>query len=161
MLSELDAMDIRILNILQQDASTTISQIAEMVNSSNTVVWRRVQQLTDKGIIRARVALLDHRKMGLEVMVFASVKMSRHSRDVLPQFIDAVRAFPQVIECHALMGHVDFLLKIVVPSINAYEHFVWQKLSQIEGVQEVTSSISMSQPVYTTRLEPDLALISG
>jgi Lrp/AsnC family transcriptional regulator len=158
MFSELDAMDVRILNILQDDATTTISQIAEQVNSSNTVVWRRVQQLSDKGIIRARVALLDHRKMGLTVMVFASVKMSRHSRDVLPKFIEAIRRYPQVIECHTLMGNVDFLLKIVVPTVDDYEHFVWQKLSQIEGVQEVNSSISMSQPIYSTRLEPDLAL---
>ncbi|NGY04090.1 Lrp/AsnC family transcriptional regulator [Solimonas terrae] len=151
---KLDALDIRILDALQDDVTTPIAEIAERVASSKTVVWRRVQRLTERGAIRARVALLDHREVGLGIMVFASVKMGRHGVDVLPQFIDAVRACPQVIECHTLMGPVDFLLKILVADINEYENFVWQKLSRIDGVQEVHSSISMSQPVYTTRLAP-------
>lgn len=151
---KLDALDIRILDVLQDDVTTPIAEIAERVASSKTVVWRRVQRLTDRGAIRARVALLDPRKIGLGVMVFASVKMGRHGVDVLPQFIEAIRAYPQVIECHTLMGPVDFLLKILVSDINEYEHFVWQKLSRIDGVQEVHSSISMSQPVYSTRLVP-------
>jgi Lrp/AsnC family transcriptional regulator len=106
--------------------------------------------LSEKGVIRARVAVLDHRKVGLSVMVLAFVKMARHDRDVLPKFIEAVGTYPQVIECHTLMGHVDFLLKILVSDIDEYEHFVWQKLSQIDGVQEVNSSISMSQMINTT-----------
>lgn len=148
----LEPIDLRILEILQIDVTTSTAEIARKVNSSKTVVWRRIQRLIDDGIIKDRVAVLDHRKMGLSMMVFAHVKMSRHSKDALPNFMEAVKAFPQVLECHCLMGHVDFLLKIVVPSIEDYEHFVWQKLSQIDGVQEVTSSISMSQSVCTTCL---------
>ena len=149
----LDALDLRILDTLQDDVSTPTAEIARKVASSKTVVWRRIQRLLDTGVIRARVALLDHRKVGYPMLVIAQVKMSRHGRDVLPKFIEAVSTMPQVLECHTLMGHMDFLLKVAVPSIADYEHFVWARLSQIDGVQEVTSAISMSQGVYKTRLE--------
>jgi len=149
---KLDALDVRILDLIQRDTMLAVADIAERVASSKTVVWRRIQKLVDTGVIRERVAILDHHKIGLRIMVFAHVKMSRHNRDALPTFLDAVAKLPPVIECHTLMGDVDFLLKIVVPSVEEYEHFVWQKLSQIEGVQEISSSISMSQSINTTRL---------
>ena len=148
----LDALDVRILEQLQTDETLPVAELAEQVGSSKTVVWRRIQRLQDLGVIRGRVALLDHKKVGLPIMIFAHVKMTRHDRDVLPKFIDAVEALPQVIECHTLMGNVDFLLKIVMASLDDYEHFVWQKLSQIDGVREISSSISLSQSVNRTRL---------
>ncbi|MFA5941990.1 MAG: Lrp/AsnC family transcriptional regulator [Sinimarinibacterium sp.] len=152
MKTDLDALDVRILDLLQRDATLPIAEIADKVASSKTVVWRRIQKLLDTGVIRERVAVLDHRKVGLGVMVIAHVKMARHGRDVLPKFLEAVKLFPQVIECHTLMGDVDFLLKILVESVEDYEHFFWQKLSKIDGVQEISSSISMSQTVNTTRV---------
>lgn len=152
MKTDLDALDVRILDLLQRDATLPIAEIADKVASSKTVVWRRIQKLLDSGVIRERVAVLDHRKVGLSVMVIAHVKMARHGRDVLPRFLDAVKLFPQVIECHTLMGDVDFLLKILVESVEDYEHFFWQKLSKVDGVQEISSSISMSQTVNTTRV---------
>lgn len=148
----LDSLDVRILELLQRDATLPIADIAERVASSKTVVWRRIQKLVEAGVIRERVAVLDHRKVGLGVMVIAHVKMARHGRDVLPKFLEAIKLFPQVIECHTLMGDVDFLLKILVASVEDYEQFFWQKLSKIDGVQEISSSISMSQTVNTTRL---------
>jgi len=148
----LDALDVRILEQLQTDETLPVAELAEQVGSSKTVVWRRIQRLQELGVIRGRVALLDHKKAGLPIMIFAHVKMTRHDRDVLPKFIEAVRALPQVIECHTLMGSVDFLLKIVIASLEEYEHFVWQNLSQIDGVREIGSSISLSQSVYTARL---------
>ncbi|HEY1075660.1 MAG TPA: Lrp/AsnC family transcriptional regulator [Fontimonas sp.] len=148
----LDALDVRILNLLQDDANLPIADIADKVASSKTVVWRRIQKLQEAGVIRATVAVLDHRRVGLGVMVIAHVKMARHGRDVLPKFLEAVGTFPQVLECHTLMGDVDFLLKIIVRSVEDYEQFFWQKLSKIDGVQEISSSISMSQTVNTTRL---------
>lgn len=148
----LDALDVRILELLQRDAVMPVAEIAERVASSKTVVWRRIQKFIDSGVIRERVAVLDREKVGLGMMVFAHVKMNRHDRDVLPKFLDAVRLCPQVIECHTLMGDVDFLLKIVVSNLAEYEHFFWHRLSKIDGVQGVSSSISMSQSVNTTRL---------
>lgn len=150
--TSLDHLDLRILDLLQHDATLAAADMAEQVGSSKTVVWRRVQKLLADGVIRERVALIDHRKVGLGMLVFAQVKMARYGTHVLERFVEAVSAMPQVVECHTLMGHMDFLLKIVVPSIEDYEHFVWARLSQIDGVQEVTSAISMSQGVYTTRL---------
>lgn len=148
----LDALDLRILERLQSDVTLGTADIAREVASSKTVVWRRIQRMVDAGVIRGRVAILDHRKVGVDVLVFALIKMSRHRGDVLSNFVDAVRRFPQVLECHTLMGNVDFLLKIAVPSVQDYEQFVWHQISQIDGVQEVTSAISMSQGVNTTRL---------
>lgn len=152
MKADIDALDVRILDLLQKDATLPIAEIADKVASSKTVVWRRIQKLLDARVIRERVAVLDHRKVGLGVMVIAHVKMARHGRDVLPKFLEAVKLFPQVIECHTLMGDVDFLLKILVESVEDYEQFFWQKLSKIDGVQEISSSISMSQTVNTTRV---------
>lgn len=148
----LDALDVRILQSLQSDDALPVAELAERVSSSKTVVWRRIQRMEQLGVIRARVALLDHRKVGLPIMIFAHVKMTRHDHDVLPKFIEAIQLLPQVVECHTLMGTVDFLLKIVIASLGEYEHFVWQKLSQIDGVREISSSISLSQSVYTTQL---------
>jgi Lrp/AsnC family transcriptional regulator len=152
MTPDLDALDLRILDALQRDATTPVADLAARVDASKTVVWRRVQRLVKTGVIRERVALLDHRKVGLGVMVIAQVKMARHNRDALRNFTRAIKPFPQVIECHLLMGNMDFLLKVLVADIEEYEHFVWQKLSQIENVREVVSSISMNQFVNTTRL---------
>ena len=152
MTEPLDALDVRILEQLQRDATTPVADIADKVESSKTVVWRRIQRLIEDGVIRERVAVLDHRKVGLGVMVFAQVKLARHGSDALSKFLDAIKPFPQVIECHTLMGNFDFLLKVIVPSIEDYEQFVWHKLSKINGVQEVMSSISMSQPINSTKL---------
>ena len=149
---KLDALDLRVLDLLQMDATRPVAEVAQQVASSKTVVWRRIQRLLDKGVIRARCAILDPEKVGLGVLVFAHVKMNRHGRDVLPRFLESVRAFPQVVECHILMGDVDFLLKIYVGSIAEYEDFFWRKLSKIDGVQGVSSSISMSRSINTTRL---------
>lgn len=147
----LDPLDLRILDALQRDATEPINDLAERLSSSKSVVWRRIQRLVDAGVIRERVAILDPQKIGLEVLVFAQVKMSRHGRDVLPKFVEAVRHFPQVLECHSLMGSVDFLLKIRVRDVKDYEAF-WNQLSKIDGVQEISSSISMTQFFSTTRI---------
>ena len=151
----MDNLDIRILDILQHDSTLPVTEIAEQVASSKSAVWRRIQRLQDSGIIRERVAVLDPDKLGLSVIVFSHIKMAKHGRDALPRFIEAIKGFPQVVECHTLMGDVDFLLKIIVRDIAEYEDFFWHRLSQIDGVQEVSSSISMSQVVSTTRLPLD------
>ncbi len=151
----LDALDIRILDVLQRDVTTPIADLADKVGSSKTVCWRRIQRLLDAGVIQDRVAIVDPKKVGLDVMVFAHVKMNRHGRDTLPRFVEAIRRYPQVVECYTLMGDVDFLLKIMLKDVEDYEHFFWQKLSQIEGVQEVSSSIALSKFVYTTKIPLD------
>ena len=151
-MDQLDSLDYRLLDLLQEDAGLPVAEMAERLSSSKSVVWRRIQKLEERGVIRGRIAVLDAEKVGLGVTVFAHVKMARHGRSLLTRFVEQVRAYPQVIECHTLMGDVDFLLKIVAATVEDYRLFLWNELSQIDGVQEVSSSISMMQVVETRRL---------
>lgn len=151
----LDALDLRILDLLQQDATLPVNDIADRVASSKSVVWRRIQRFLDTGIIKQRVAVIDPKKVGLGVTVFAHVKMARHGKNALQKFVQAINRHPEVVECHTLMGDVDFLLKIVVRDVDRYQQFVWNDLSQIEGVREVSSSISLGQWVAGNRLPLD------
>ena len=152
MTHKLDIIDEKILKILQNDDTIPITDIADRIGSSKSVVWRRIQTLQDTGIIKKRVALLDRTKIGLSVMIFANVKMMANNRDSLPHFIERVQKFPEVIECHTLMGDIDFLLKIVVGDVTDYERFFWEKLSQIDGVRDINSSIALTAVKDTTIL---------
>lgn len=155
---KLSSLDLRIIDVLQSDASLPLSDVAERVASSKSVVSRRIQALVKDRVIRHRVAIIDPKAVGLNVTVFAQVRLSRHSSDAMPNFLRAVKQYPQVLECHTLMGSVDVLMKIVVRDVAEYEKFWWHDLSQIEGVQEVTSSIAMSSMINTTRLPIPLRL---
>jgi len=148
----MDALDIRILNLLQDDAMLPVADIAEKISSSKSVCWRRIQRLQDEGIIKSRVALLDNNKIGMNITLFTQVKMTAHGRKVLPNFIEIIKDIPQIMECHTLMGNVDFLLKIVVKDIQEYQDLWWHHLSQIEGVQEINSTIAMSTEKHTTKI---------
>ncbi|WP_417457941.1 Lrp/AsnC family transcriptional regulator [Kordiimonas sp.] len=152
MTDKIDDLDARILNFLQNDARIPLVDLADKVASSRSAVWRRIQKLEEAGIIKNHTVLLDAKKAGLGVLVFAQVKMHAHSRDSLPNFIEKVRNFPEVIECHTLMGDIDFILKVRVESVEAYEEFFWNQLSQIEGVREINSSIALTAVKDTTIL---------
>ena len=147
----MDELDIKILNLLQEDAMLPVAEIAEKAGSSKSVCWRRIQRLQEDSIITGRVALLDPKKVGLDIIIFAQVKMTAHGRR-LPNFIEIIRDIPQILECYTLMGNVDFLLKIVVRDIQEYEDLWWHRLSQIEGVQEISSTIAMTAVKHTTKL---------
>jgi len=153
----IDKLDVRILDALQRDAGARVHELADRLASSRSVVWRRIQHLIEAGVIRERVAILDPQKVGLNVMVFVQIKLARHGRDTLPKFAEAIRRFPQVIECHSLMGNVDFLLKVLVRDVKDYEQFFWQRLAKLEGIQEINSAISMTQIVSTTRIPVEAA----
>lgn len=147
----MDEPDKKILNLLQENAMLPVAEIADRVGSSKSVCWRRIQRLQTDGIIKGRVALLDHNKVGLDIILFAQVKMTAHGRK-LPHFIKIIKDIPQILECYTLMGNVDFLLKIVVRDIQEYEDLWWHHLSQIEGVQEINSTIAMTAVKHTTKL---------
>ena len=146
----LDAMDTRILDLLQQDASLTAAQIGERVGLSQSPCWRRINRLQQDGYIERRVAILDRHKLGLDVLVFAMVKLTANGRRSLPEFADAIRTYPEVQSCHTLMGEMDFMVKIVTEDVAAYERFFFNHLSQLPGVQEVHSNIAMSEIKATT-----------
>ena len=148
----MDTLDRKILMHMQDDCTVSAQDLAEEIGSSRSVVWRRIQRMVEDGIIRKQVALLDPEKAGFGVMIIAQVKLRAHDKEALPNFIDAIQHFPQVIECHTLMGSIDFLMKIMVEDMSAYETFFWEKLSKIEGVQEISSSVALTRVKDTTAL---------
>lgn len=141
----LDPFECRILRELQRDAGQTTAQIAEKVGLSPSPCWRRIDRLERDGIITARVALVDRRKVDLNAHIFAQVKLNAHGRANLDEFSDAIRGFPEVLEAYVLMGTVDFLLRIVARDIESYERFFFDKLSQVPGVQEINSTVALSE----------------
>jgi len=148
----LDQIDRRILDLLQTQAGINASTIGEKIGLSQSACWRRIQRLRDEGIIKDQPAKLDREKVGLNTMVFAHVKLTSHGRSNLSDFADAVQTFPEVLDCYVVLGNVDFLLRIVTEDIKAYEQFFFEKLSQLPGIQEVNSSIVLSDIKHTTVL---------
>ena len=148
----IDQIDRRILEVLQQAPGINATAIGEKVGLSQSACWRRIQRLRDEGIIKDQPVKLDREKVGLNTMVFAHVKLTSHGRSNLASFADAVSAYPEVLDCYVLLGNVDFLLRIVTEDIKAYEQFFFEKLSQLPGIQEVNSSIVMSDIKHTTVL---------
>lgn len=144
--------DLKILDLLQQDASLSTAQIAERVGLSQSPCWRRIQRLEQDGFISDTVALLDRKSLGLNVQVFAHVKLDAHGRKSLPDFARRIEQFPEVLECYVLMGEVDFLLRIVTRDVEAYEKFFFEHLSQLPQVREVNSMIALSAIKRTTQL---------
>ncbi|WP_293881003.1 Lrp/AsnC family transcriptional regulator [Sphingomonas sp.] len=152
MTCDLDEFELKIISLLQIDATLSTAEIAERVGLSPSPCWRRIQRLRDAGIIRAQVVLIDRRKVGLHAQVFAQVKLTAHGRQHLDEFAARVQAIPEVMECYVLMGAVDFMLRIVTADIDAYERLFFSTLSQIPGVQEINSTVALSDIKATTAL---------
>lgn len=149
---DLDNFDRRILALLQQDVSLSTAAVAEAVGLSASPCWRRIDRLERDGFIKQRVALVDRTKVGLKAQIFAQVKLNAHGRANLDQFAVAIRDIPEVLECHVLMGSVDFMLRIVAADIESYERLFFERLSQLPGVQEINSTVALSEIKYTTAL---------
>jgi Lrp/AsnC family transcriptional regulator len=148
----LDHFDWKLLALVQQDATRSTTEIADLVGLTQAPCWRRLQRLKDSGYIRAQVALLDRRKIGLNAQIFAQIKLTATGRSNLEAFTDAIREFPQVLDCFVLLGTVDFMLRIVARDIEAYERFFFEKLSRVPGVQEINSMVALSEIKSTTQL---------
>ena len=149
---DLDHFERRILSLLQQDASLSTAAVAEAVGLSASPCWRRIDRLDRDGFIKRRVALVDRAKVGLKAQIFAQVKLNAHGRANLDEFAAAIRDIPEVLECHVLMGSVDFMLRIVAADIESYERLFFERLSQLPGVQEINSTVALSEIKYTTAL---------
>jgi len=147
----MDLVDRKILNLLQFDASLTVKQIAGQVHLSITPCWKRIQKLETQGIIRARVALLDPEKVDANVTVFVAIKTDQHTTQWIERFSSAISDMPEVMEIFRMSGEVDYLLKVVVSSIDAYDRFYKNLVDRIE-LSNITSSFAMEQMKYTTAL---------
>ena len=148
---KLDAIDVRILEILQQDTDRQVAQIAEQVGISTTPCWRRIQRLKEAGVITRQVALVDARKVNVGVTVFVSVRTSVHTQEWFDNFKATVQAIPEVVEFYRMSGDVDYLLRVVVPDIAAYDR-VYKRLIAGTQLHDVSSSFAMEELKLTTAL---------
>jgi DNA-binding Lrp family transcriptional regulator len=147
---KLDAVDIKILEVLQGDARITTKALADQLNLSTTPVFERVKRLEREGLIKKYVALVDNKKLGLRLIAFISISLTKHSRSYLEKFVNEVEQYPEVMECYHIAGNYDFLLKVVVRSMEVYETFVLTKLSTIANLGQVQSSFVLSENLHTT-----------
>jgi Lrp/AsnC family transcriptional regulator len=146
-----DSVDISILALLQKDASRSIAEIAECVHLSQNACWRRIKRLEDEGVIKKRVALLDPEKLGVGVTVFVSVRAGEHTEKWLENFTSAVRKMPEVVEFYRMAGDVDYLLKLQVASIAAYDR-VYKSLIRAAKLMDVSAAFAMEEMKRTTEL---------
>ena len=152
----MDKTDKKILQLLQQDTNISTSELAAAVGLSTTPCWRRVQRLENEGVISARVALLDRNKLNLGIDVFVAVKTNQHNWEWLSNFSETVSKFPEVVEFYRMAGEADYLLRVVVPDIAAFDAF-YKKLVQTTDLSDVSSSFAMEQIKYTTALPLEYA----
>ena len=147
----MDDIDLRILDLLQHDASLSIAQVAERVGLSLTPCWKRIQRLEAAGVIEKRVALLNPEKLGLGITVFVTIETGDHSRQWLEQFAGFVAAMPEVLELYRLAGDVDYMLRVVVPDMQAYDDF-YKRLINSMSLKNVTSRFAMERIKASTVL---------
>ncbi len=147
----IDAIDRKILRVLQEDASLSVAEIGERVGLSSTPCWKRVQRMENEGIIIGKVALVDQNKIGLGLSVFVSVESNDHSDAWLKKFAQAVSAMPEVIEFYRMAGDVDYMLRVVVADMRSYDIF-YRKLIGSVALKNVTSRFSMEKIKSVTAL---------
>ena len=148
----LDKLDRRILDLLQREGALPVAEVASRTGLSTTTCWRRIQHLEQSGVIRGRVALLDRAALGLDVTIFAHVKLSTQGRDAIAAFSEAIRERPEVLDCYTTMGEWDFMLRVVTRDIKAYEAFYLDHLSKLPNVQSINSSVTVTVIKETTVL---------
>ena len=152
----MDKIDRKILALLQKDATTPVAEIGRKVGLSTTPCWRRIQKMEEDGVIKGRVAVLDPAKVNAGVTVFVSIRTNSHSTEWLKRFSEVIVEFPEVVEFYRMSGDVDYLLRVVVPDIAAYDAFYKRMIARIE-IRDVSSAFAMEQIKYTTELPLDFA----
>lgn len=150
-MADLDGTDIKILDLLQTDASLPIAEISDRVHLSQNACWRRIKQLEEKGVIRKRVALLDAEKLGCGMTVFVAVRAGEHTEKWLETFSAAVRKMPEVVEFYRITGDIDYLLKLQVADIAAYDR-AYKSLIRAAKLVDVSASFAMEELKRTTAI---------
>jgi Lrp/AsnC family leucine-responsive transcriptional regulator len=148
----LDAIDRKILALLQEDGRMSLATLAEKVGLSPSPCLRRVRILEHQGIIARYVAVLNQRAVGLPVSVFVSIKLESQREEALTKFGRAIARWPEVLECYLMTGPRDYLLRVVVADLSAYEQFLKTKLTRLDGIASIESSFALEQVKYTNVL---------
>ena len=149
---ELDRYDLHILKILQNDSSISMQDLGAQIGLSHTPCWRRVKKLEEHGIIIKQVALLNSKNLGLDVNVFVHVTLRQHHENALNRFEEAVSQLTEVVECYTVSGETDFLLRVVVKDVEAYEKLLKGTLLQLPEVGNLSSTFALRQVKYTTEI---------
>jgi Lrp/AsnC family transcriptional regulator len=147
----MDKIDREILRVLQQDSTLAVSDIAARVGLTTTPCWRRIQTLEQQGVIKQRVALLDANKLNLGLTVFVQVKAAKHDSQWLTKFAQHAQNIEQIVEFYRMSGEYDYLLKVIVADMQAFDIF-YKKLVGGIDLSDVTSSFAMEQIKYTTAI---------
>ena len=151
-MADLDILDRHILRELQGSADLSMQELGERVGLSHTPCWRRIKRLEEKGIIKQRVTLLDAEQLQLSVNVFVQVSLSNQLEDALNRFEDAVQQVDEIVECYTVSGDKDFLLRVVVEDVGAYERLLKSTLVHLPEVGNMSSTFALRQVKYTTSL---------
>ena len=152
MATELDHIDIKILGQIQKDSSLSTSDLADKVGLSQSPCWRRLQRLKDEGYIRGEVALLDRSKLSTSLLIFATLKMATLTEEKRAEFMRKVEDTPEILECHTLFGEMDILIKVLAPSLDWYQKFIFRQVLKLPGVLNVQSTMTISELKSTTAL---------
>jgi Lrp/AsnC family transcriptional regulator len=154
----IDELDARILELIQEDASLSVADLAERVGLSPSPCWRRIKRLEDLGVIRKRVTVLDAEKLGLGFEVYVSVKLSLPSRSNLEAFEARLENWPEVVSCQTVTGHEDYMLRVMTRDMHAYDDFLRDKLLASDLVSGVESRIIMRSVRQTTAVPISLVI---
>lgn len=146
----LDKTDKEILNILQTNSRVTIKEIANKLHLSTTPIFDRMKKMEKAGVIKNYVALIDHKKIGKTLIVFLTIALKDHDKTAISDFVSAITKFPEVLECHHITGNADFIIKLLLEDIEAYNTFILDKVSVIPHIGQVESRFSLSQRKMTT-----------
>lgn len=150
---QLDKTDLEILKMLQKDSNRTTKSIAAHLDMSTSPVFERIKKLEKEGYIKKYVAVLDNKKIGLKLTVFIGITLQGHTRSYLEKFVKEINNFPEVVECHRVSGNFDYLLKLVVEDIEAYETFIITKLTLLPYLGNVQSLITLSTGKETNEID--------
>lgn len=142
---QLDSYDKRILAELQKDGRIKNQALADLVGLSAAACWRRVKGLEDSGIIKRYTALVDPAALGQGLCVLVMVSLTRHAAENKVEFEKAVEAWPEVLECYAVTGNADFMLRVVIPDMQAYDHFLTHKLFSLDGISQANSNFALRE----------------
>ncbi|EAQ38566.1 Lrp/AsnC family transcriptional regulator [Dokdonia sp. MED134] len=149
----LDATDQQLLILLQEDSNQTVKALAEKLGKSTTPIFERIKKLEKEGLIDGYSARINAKKVGLKQTVFIAISLQGHTRSYLEKFVNEINSFPEVIECHRVSGGFDYLLKLVVEDIEAYERFIITKLTLLPYIGNLQSHIVLSSSKETNRLD--------
>ncbi|HJV69858.1 MAG TPA: Lrp/AsnC family transcriptional regulator [Ideonella sp.] len=149
---ELDRTTRRLIDVLQRKGHQSAQQLAEAVGMSATPVWRRLKELEQSGVIRREVVLMDREKLGLAICVWAHVSLVRHTDGAVEDFERLALASPEIMECASITGEADYVIKVVVPDMKAYDRFLQERLFKLKGVSSIRTNVVLREVKYETAL---------